>query len=203
MQRVGIETMIGRIYKITNLINNKVYIGQTIQSLKLRWQEHCQNINNGNYQMVIKRAIHKYGKENFTIEEIEICDSSILNEREKYWIDYYNSFKEGYNSTLGGQDCTKLPKLLNKASEIVELYKEGFSLRNLAREFNVNHATIKLILTRNNINLRTTRTYKLSQQDRENIISDYQKGISRKEIQNKYSISKSYLSQLINGYRRI
>lgn len=52
--------------------------------------------------MVIKRAIHKYGKENFVIKLLEECDRALLNEREKYWIQYYNSFENGYNSTLGG-----------------------------------------------------------------------------------------------------
>ena len=195
--------MLGIIYKITNKINNKVYIGQTTQTLNLRWQGHCQNINNGSYQMVIKRAIHKYGKENFIIEEIEECNQELLNEREKYWIQFYNSYENGYNSTLGGQDYTKMPKLIKKTDEIIELYNEGFSLRDIAIEYNVDHATIKLLLVRNNIIIRDTRTYKLSKLDRQLIIEDINNGISKKEILNKYHISKSYLSQLINGKRRI
>lgn len=87
-----------------------------------------------------------------------------------------------------------MPKLLYKTKEIIELYKEGFSLRALAKEYNVDHATIKLLLTRNNFSLRTTRTYKLSQKDRQSIVEDINKGISRKEIVEKYKISKSYLS---------
>ena len=153
--------------------------------------------------MVIKRAIHKYGKENFTIEVIEKCDQQLLNEREKYWINYYDSYEKGYNSTLGGQNYTKMPKLIKKSTEIIELYNEGFSLREIANEYNVDHATIKLLLTRNNVPLRNTRTYKLSEEQRQDIINSINKGISRKEIMNKYHISKSYLSQLINGKRRI
>lgn len=106
--------MLGIIYKITNIINSKVYIGQTIRPLKIRWYEHCQSINNEKYQMIIKRAIHKYGKENFTIESIEECDQQLLNQREKYWISYYDSYENGYNSTLGGQDYTKMPKLIKE-----------------------------------------------------------------------------------------
>ena len=73
----------------------------------------------------------------------------------------------------------------------------------IGRLFNVDKQTIKDLLVRNNINLRTTRTYKLSQKDREDIIKDLSLGLSRKEIISKWHISKSYLSQLINGYRRI
>lgn len=69
--------------------------------------------------------------------------------------------------------------------------------------FNVDKQTIKDLLVRNNIKLRTTRTYKLSQKDREEILNAFYSGLSRKEIINKWNISKSYLSQLINGYRRI
>lgn len=47
-------------------------------------------------------AIKKYGVEHFKIEEIEECDESIAAEREIYWIEYYNSYKNGYNATLGG-----------------------------------------------------------------------------------------------------
>ena len=195
--------MFGIIYKVTNKINNKIYIGQTVQPLHIRWQGHCQNINNGNYQMVIKRAIHKYGKENFIIEEIEKCNQELLNEREKYWISFYNSYENGYNSTLGGQDHTKMPKLIKKSIEIIELYQEGFSLRELAKEYNVDHATIKLLLTKNNIIIRNTRTYKLSKYERQSIIDAINRGISRKQIMREYGISKSYLSQLINGKRRI
>lgn len=153
--------------------------------------------------MVIKRAIHKYGKDNFIIEQIEQCNQEDLNDREKYWINFYDSYRNGYNSTLGGQDTPKLPKLLHKTDEIIDLYNAGFSLRELAREYNVDHATIKLILTKSKIPLRTVRTYKLSSEDRVQILADYNNGISRKSIMEKYNISKSYLSQLINGQRRI
>lgn len=153
--------------------------------------------------MVIKRAIHKYGKDNFIIETVEECDQQLLNEREIYWISYYNSYETGYNSTLGGQEYTKMPKLIKKSAEIIELYNEGFSLRTIAKEYNVDHATIKSLLTRNNISLRDTRTYKFSKLQRQQIIEEVNKGASRKDIMQKFHISKGYLSQLLNSKRRI
>ena len=60
--------------------------------------------------------------------------------------------------------------------------------------FNIDKATVKSILIRNNIKLRTTRTYKLSQEDRANIILDIKQGLSRNTIISKWNISKSYLS---------
>ena len=56
----------------------------------------------------------------------------------------------------------KITNLINGKVYIIELYNEGFSLREIATEYNVEHATIKLLLTRNNISIRDTRTYKLS-----------------------------------------
>lgn len=198
--------MNGIIYKITNKINGKVYIGQTIQSLKDRWYRHCakKNLSDNEMNMHIKRAILKYGKENFTIEILEECNSTLLNERERFYISYFNSYQDGYNSTLGGQDGAKPLQTSNEIQkEVVELYKCGFSLRTIGKEYNIDKTTVKGILIKYNIPLNTTRTYKLSQEDREEIISKINNGISRTQIMEEYHISKSYLSQLITGHRRI
>lgn len=195
--------MRGFIYKITNKVNGKSYIGQTIQSVKERFYQHCATkCSQAILNMVIHKAITKYGKSNFTIEVIEEVESANLNDRERYWIKYYDSYNNGYNSTEGGQDGIKLFKNLDTES-IIREYKSGKSLREIGRLFNVDKQTIKDLLVRNNINLRTTRTYKFSQKDREDILKDLSLGLSRKEIISKWHISKSYLSQLINGYHRI
>lgn len=196
--------MTGTIYKITNTINNKLYVGQTIRSVKDRWYRHCGTTKNDKEEaMAIKKAIKMYGKENFTLEVVEICDRTLLNDREKYWISYYDSYKNGYNSTKCGQDGAKVPMLIDLSEEIVNKYLSGESLRTIAKDYNVCHATIKLILKHNNVDLRETRTYKLSQQDRQMIIDLLNNGYTRKDIMNQFHISKSYLSQLVNGSRRI
>ena len=195
--------MNGFIYKITNKLNNKVYIGQTIQKPIERFYQHCaKKCDKYILNMVIHKAIFKYGKDNFTFEVIEEVPKQQLNEREEYWIKYYNSYTDGYNSTKGGQKGNKPFKDIdNKA--IIEQYQQGKSLRTIGKIFNIDKATVKSILIRNNIKLRTTRTYKLSQEDRANIILDIKQGLSRNTIVSKWNISKSYLSQLINSQRRI
>lgn len=195
--------MRGFIYKITNTINGKSYIGQTIQNVKERFYQHCATkCSKAVSNMAIHRAIKKYGKSNFTVEVIEEIDSTNLNDRERYWIKYYNSYNNGYNSTKGGQDGCKSFKDLD-VEFIIKEYNTGKSLRTLGTIFKVDKQTIKDLLIRHNVELRTTRTYKLSQKDRDKVLEDFASGLSRKEIMIKWNISKSYLSQLINGYRRI
>lgn len=91
------------IYLIKNKINNKVYVGQTTKDINSRWQEHLRDSSCCTY---LRRAIKKYGKNNF--ELIKLCDCSSceeLNEKEIYFIKFYNSFgKDGYNLTSGGKD---------------------------------------------------------------------------------------------------
>ena len=195
--------MNGFIYKITNKLNNKVYIGQTIQKPIERFYQHCaKKCDKYILNMVIHKAIFKYGKDNFTFEVIEEVPKQQLNEREEYWIKYYNSYTDGYNSTKGGQKGNKPFKDIDNKT-IIEQYQQGKSLRTIGKIFNIDKATVKSILIRNNIKLRTTRTYKLSQEDRANIILDIKQGLSRNTIVSKWNISKSYLSQLINSQRRI
>lgn len=91
----------GKIYKVTNNINKKIYIGQTIQDENIRWNHHIREALNGS-DTKFHRALRKYGKDGFMWEVIEEVDNDKLNEREIYWISYYNSYKQGYNSTTGG-----------------------------------------------------------------------------------------------------
>lgn len=89
------------IYKITNTINKKVYVGQTIRPLKKRWWEHKKKSQQSD--LPLYRAMRKYGKENFTIEEIDGANSQTeLNYLETHYIYNLNSLtsKNGYNSTV-------------------------------------------------------------------------------------------------------
>lgn len=101
------QNNIGIIYLIRNNINNKVYIGQTKRSLETRWAQHLQDSDKLDYALY--KAMRKYGKDNFSIEIIEKCPFNILNDKEIYYIEKYNSYinnknSNGYNMTKGGQN---------------------------------------------------------------------------------------------------
>ncbi len=95
------------VYKATNNVNGKMYIGQTVKTLEYRRKKHNKSVKEGNCPYFY-RALLKYGKDNFKWEVICICPNvDILNEQEQYYIAFYNSMNEriGYNLTSGGLNC--------------------------------------------------------------------------------------------------
>lgn len=95
------------IYKITNLINNKIYIGLTTKTITERFYYHLRDSKLA--KSGIDSAIRKYGVENFKVEEIDTADTiEELKNKEIYWIAEYNSTnnKIGYNQTIGGEGIT-------------------------------------------------------------------------------------------------
>lgn len=95
------------IYKITNVKNNKVYIGQTIKRLaSIRFSNHVYKLTrNKHANEHLQRAWNKYGRDSFTFEVIETCLTlDAVDEREVYWISFYKATNTefGYNKSLGG-----------------------------------------------------------------------------------------------------
>lgn len=112
------------IYKIQNKINGKIYIGQSV-NIEQRWKAHKvagKNTNHEHNYYPLYKAMYKYGLDNFDFSIIEECSKDKLNEREKYWILYYDSLNNGYNQVLEGV-VTKLYGTLtqNEVKEIKEL----------------------------------------------------------------------------------
>lgn len=130
--------MIG-IYKITNKANNKIYIGQSIH-IEKRWSEHRSYYMDTNTPLY--NAIQKYGLNNFNFEVIEECAVSELDNKEIYYINYYNSqVPNGYNIQRGGSDCRLVPNdqilniinlIKNSTLTFVQIAEQtGYDYRNL------------------------------------------------------------------------
>ena len=116
------------IYKITNLINQKIYIGKTTKTIESRWNKHwADSIREDISNRPLYKAFNKYGKENFKIEQLEECSIDELSDREIYWIEKLGSFKYGYNATQGGDG-----KHYADYDLIYNLYKEGYTIRKIA-----------------------------------------------------------------------
>ena len=108
------------IYCITNLINNKQYIGKTTYSVTKRFQEHCKDSQKERCEKrPLYDAMNKYGIENFIVEELLQCDELELNSYEILFIEKYNTYgKSGYNATKGGDGS-----LLFDYKKILESYE--------------------------------------------------------------------------------
>lgn len=140
------------IYKITNKLNNKIYIGQSV-NISYRWTAHrCRpfNENSNQYNSSLYKAIRKYGIENFQFEVLEECLKSELNDKEKYYISLFDSTnpKKGYNLTTGGQDFHQTNSKISEKNlfEIVDLLKNSLlSEEEIGKKFNVSQRTISAI----------------------------------------------------------
>ena len=117
----------GRIYKITNKENGLIYIGCTINSLEKRFGEHLSRCFTSEYKSKLYNSMKKYGQENFTIELIEECDLSIIYETEKKYVEQYDSYNNGLNSTIGGEGCLGYTHSPEKKVKISESLKNGNS----------------------------------------------------------------------------
>lgn len=132
------------IYKITNLINGKCYIGQSVQ-IEKRFEQHKRNFDNKNektYNSKFYRAIRKYGLENFSFEILEECNQKDLNNKEIYWIKFFDSFNNGYNLTLGGENGVKVNR-----KELEDYFlKHSPKIKDIAKHFNITRDTASRIL---------------------------------------------------------
>lgn len=136
----------GSIYKITNDVNGKVYIGQTHGTVESRWKAHLNAAKHHSKRHgcpYLINAINYYGVEHFSVVEIEKCNDEDLNDRERYWISYYQSYIEdnGYNLTLGG-DCG----YWKDYSDVYTLWDEGLPVTEIQNRTGFSRTTLSKVL---------------------------------------------------------
>lgn len=139
--------MKGYIYLIENKINHHKYIGKTYLTIEQRWKQHCKDSKRKEFQhRPLYKALNKYGLNNFSIQEIEYTEN--CEDREKYWIAYYNTYHDGYNATLGG-DGTLYFEYTDE--EVINKYSELLNVQETANFFHCDKDTISKRLKNNGI----------------------------------------------------
>lgn len=128
------------IYKIINKVNDKIYVGKTEFSIEKRFKEHCTDAFKArNEKRPLYAAMQKYGVENFEISLIE--ETSEPEERERYWIEYFGSFKWGYNATKGGDGRSYIDYDM-----VVAFYKELQNITEVSKRMKISTDSVRNIL---------------------------------------------------------
>lgn len=146
----------GTIYKIVNTVNNKIYVGQTINSLKVRFRQHRKfALHPDKYPYPLYRAMSLYGRDMFQIIPIEQnIPKERLDEKEKYYIEKLCSLvPNGYNISAGGGNQRFHP-IREHEEEIINLYLNGSLTKDIAKKFDVSNTTIINILNKHKVKLR-------------------------------------------------
>ena len=200
------------IYQITNDVNQKIYIGKTENSIEKRFKEHCWDASRErNEKRSLYNAMRKYGIEHFHIELIEETDNP--EEREIYWIEKKQSFKNGYNATIGGDGRKYIDYDL-----VVKTYQDLQNIKLVAKQLNHDESTISKILKEKNIDIKSSiewmrenRGKKVGQYDlNDNFIQSFDsRGLASKYlIDNHYTTSVAIdavagrIGQVCNGKRK-
>ncbi len=153
----------GYIYCITNLINNKRYVGKTTSDIEERFKEHCQDSQRERCEKrPLYDAMNKYGIENFKVEMLEeVKDDDKLSDREIYWISELNTYgSAGYNATKGGDG-----KVLYDYNEIIELALLGYKTYQIHEKVGCCYDVIQKVLKAHNIKLRNSNSRYVAQYD--------------------------------------
>ena len=112
------------VYKATNQLNGKIYIGATVKSFKKRVKGHTKSIGRGS-RLYFHREVRKYGIENFKWEVICICPNiESLYEQEQYYIALYDSMQSGYNNTSGGLNCVFSERIKKQMKESCARFRD-------------------------------------------------------------------------------
>ena len=140
--------MVGHIYIIKNCINDKVYIGQTVQSVQDRFQQHKYMAKRDVVTSKLYKAMQELGIDKFYCKELQSIDTSeeSLTELEKSYIVKYNSIYAGYNSTLPCVEATYHNLFEYYGDNILDDYLGGSSYNEIAYKYKISRNSVAKIL---------------------------------------------------------
>lgn len=214
------------IYCFINKITGKRYIGQTnnIEKRKRGHKSESFNPKANGYNLPFHCAVRKYGWENFDFIILEEIDDSFgreyLNEREIYFISYYQSLinQNGYNYTEGGAGCAKLKLSFSEQVKLSKLFNEeevrdiqnmlldGYEYFEIKKKYPIltdsflSNINLGLNFIRDDLKYPLAILHtKFTKDTKKNIIQDIQANIAYKEISKKYGISIGYISMINKG----
>lgn len=170
----------GFIYKIENRINHKLYIGQTVQTLKERKNQHLRDSTKYDYPLYL--AMRKYGLDCFEWTIIEEVENSALNEREHYWILFFDSMKKGYNCDEGGSAGIWSEDIKKKIGDALRGKKQKLTEEGLQRKKAAAHNRVWTQEARNKIS--ASRKGKKCSEDHRKALSEKLKGVPKKNKEN-------------------
>lgn len=194
------------IYKIINLINNKVYIGSSI-NLEIRLKNHKAKLRNNHHSnQYLQRSWDKYGENNFKFEIIEECKKEEIINKEQYWIDYYKSYDEnnGYNLSptagnilnykMNEEQKNKISKAL-MGHKLSEETKQKISKTRKERKYKISKKHLELL---KKLNSENNPNAKLKKEDVIKIRQLYKSdNYTYKELSDLYNVTCSCIKHII------
>ena len=197
---------IGKVYIIRNRINNKIYIGKTIQNIKDRWYKHLDKWSNCTK---LKSAMDELGRNNFYIEILEDnIPYSSLDEKEKYYIELYDSISNGYNikycnSNFKGRPFHKISDEIKR--RVKEDYINGISPCDIAKHFKLGLTSIYNILSEASIPKKYNKGgfSTKSKIDLDKLIKLKKLGYGTTYIANYFNVALSSVKRYVNRHKDI
>lgn len=197
------------IYKITNKINGKLYIGLTTRTIKERWKDHCRYaenfLNHSKKMSYLHKAIIKYKPRNFKIEVVDSCNNfNLLNKMEQFYIKKYKALcPNGYNLTTGGKQY----RFTKEHKKYLSLIRKGTQSGNKNNFYGKKHTlksrlemskTRKSLINGGKIVFNHKHTEKTKEIIRNKAIGRYLKktGLTYKEYRKEYTRKHKRMSLL-------
>jgi len=196
------------IYKVENIINNKIYIGYTCNFHKRKLQH--ENETKKGSSLHFHRALRKCGLNSFIWTIIDECKKEDVKQKEIYWIEFYNSFKNGYNMTIGG-DGALGHKLKNKRSLSWQIKQSRSHIKNTnvikSRLLSNNESiyTMEQRIIHSKVQLgELNSSSKLSKKDVFNIYRFWDSGnYTLTQLALLFPVDRRHLGRIVKGITRI